>query len=100
MDTYELLRIKMDRIIKMLDNFEDMSEKDFSEFMNKIENISRLIPKEDNEKKNILAYTNYLNAMKFKKYGGIFKGKSIKGNEIIRKMDVEDMVWRINSLLY
>lgn len=100
MDTYELLKLKLDRVIKMIEKFDELSEEEFSEVMSKIENISKLIPEDNYEKKDIKAYVNHLNSMNFKRYGGIFKGKSIKGSQIITKSDVENVVWQINSLLY
>ncbi len=100
MELYELLRLRVDRVIKMLENFEDMSEEEFSIFLSKIENISNLFPNDCKENRYLKSYINYLSSLNYKKYGCIFKGKSIKGSEIISKKDANDLVWNMRSLIY
>ncbi len=100
METYDILKLKVERLVKMLDNFEEMNENEFAHFISKLENISELLPVNSLEKETLNSYLNHINTMKFKKYGYIFKGSSIKGSEIIGKNDAEELVWKIRSFLY
>lgn len=103
MEMYELAKLKIDRTIKMGERFEQMNEEEFKRFISILENAMMIMPVRQNnfmEKRELLAYVNYLNNMEFKRFGYVFKGFSRKGSVLLTKRDVENLVWRAHSLLF
>ncbi|MCD6576047.1 MAG: hypothetical protein J7K73_02725 [Nanoarchaeota archaeon] len=100
MEQYELAKVKVERIIKLSEKFEEMDEDDFRRFIYNLGNVLHIIPNNSREKQELEAYVDFLNDMDFKKYGFIFKGISKKGSVKITKKDIVDLVWRTRSLLF
>ncbi|MCD6547301.1 MAG: hypothetical protein J7K22_01965 [Nanoarchaeota archaeon] len=99
MENLEIAKIRIERAIKFSERFDEMSDKEFKWLINYIDNILKLLPN-SKDKLSIQAYVYKLKKMEFKKYGAIFKGISPYGGVIIRKKDLNNLVWWLNSLLY
>ncbi len=100
MDLDELAKIKVERVIKLSEKFEEMDEEEFKRFLALLENTLQIVPKNTREKKEMDAYVGFLSTMEFKKFGFIFKGFSKKGNVLLNKRDVENIVWNVHSFLF
>ncbi len=100
MDKRELAEVKMERLIKLSERFEEMNEEDFKRLIYYLGNVLKIIPNESREKQELESYVDFLNDMDFKKFGYIFKGISKKGNVKLTKRDVVELVWRTHSLLF
>lgn len=99
MDNYTLAKTKLERAIKMAENFEEMNESELrSLFLCLLRSIDAL-PKQNYEKDYIYSKINTLLNMEFKRYGGIFKVTNWKNSVILKKNDVENLVLDVNSLL-
>lgn len=96
----ELAKIKIERIIKLSERFEEMNEEEFERLLSILENTVKLIPTTKKDKLELLNYLEFLNTLKFKRYGFIFKGYSKKSSVIINKKDFENLVWGARSLLF
>ena len=99
-EDYELAKLRVERIIKLSETYEEMNEEDFKRFLHIMESVLTIIPKKSNEKEELEDYLGFITNMDFKKYGYIFKGVSNKGSVMIKKRDIENMVWLTHSFLY
>lgn len=99
-EDYELAKLKVERIIKLSETFEDMNEDDFKRFLTIVESVLSIVPKKSVEKEELGEYLGFINNMNFKKFGYVFKGVSNKGSVMLNKKDVEQMVWLTHSFLY
>ena len=100
MENLELAKMKIERAIKYIEQFEEMKDSEFNGFLEFVENTLRIIPCKSREKEELQAYVEYISTMDFEKCGYVFKGFSRKGNAIISKKDAENIVWTARSLLF
>ena len=99
-EDFELAKVKIDRVIRLSENFDNMNEDDFKRFLTILESVINIIPKNSKEKEELQEYLGFINRMEFKRYGYLFKGMSPKGSVAIRKNDINNMVWLAHSFLF
>ena len=100
MDLDELAKIKVERIIRLSERFEEMDNEEFKRFLALLENTLQLIPNNNMEKRELDAYIGFLNTLEFQKFGFVFKGFSKKGSALVNKRDVENIVWSVHAFLF
>jgi hypothetical protein len=100
MDNIELARVKLDRAIRMVEHFEDMNEGDLRAVILYLLRSLDALPRQSSEKLYWYSKLSALLNMELHKYGAIFKATSWKNSMILKRNDVEQMVWNVNSLIY
>ena len=100
MEQKELAQIKIERIIKLSDKFEEMDVGELKRLLNLLSSAIKIIPSNSKEKEELQAYVDFLMSMEFQRYGAIFKGISNKGNVILTKKEMDEIIWRAHSLLF
>jgi len=100
MESLELAKMKIERAIKYVEQFDKMEDAEFNRFIEFMENALKILPCEKREKDELQSYVEYISTMDFKKCGFVFKGFSRKGNVILTKKDAENIVWTARSLLF
>jgi hypothetical protein len=96
----ELAEIKIERAIKLSERFDEIDVGELKKIILLLNQALQLIPNKSREKDEIQAYLSLLSNMEFEKFGGIFKGFSRKGNIIISKKELDEIIWRAHSLLF
>lgn len=100
MDNIELAKIKLDRAIRLAENFEELSSEDLRTLLLCLLRTLDALPKQNNEKLYWYSRISSLLNMELQRYGAIFKAMNWKNSVILQKQDLENMIWNVNSLLY
>jgi len=99
MNDLEIAKTKIERAIKLVENFEELNEEGLSTIILFLKNALEIIPTTRPEKYQLYSYLNLLDDSKIRKYGTIFKAHSPKESFILKKADMEELAWTIHSLL-
>ena len=98
MNELEIAKTKVDRAIKLVENFEKLNEGEIKRIFLCLKNALEIMPTTQSEKYRLYSYLNILDEMELKKFGVIFKVTSPTESFIIKKTDMEELVWTVNSL--
>lgn len=100
MDDIELAKVRVDRAIKLVDNFENLSENDFKKVLWCLSSALELMPSRSREGAMLYYYLQQLTMLEVKRYGEIFKANGTKTGVLLKKNDLIELAWRVNSLFF
>jgi len=100
MDIENYAKNKIDRALRLSENFEEMDEPQLRSVFDHLIHALQIMPNNKQEKYEIYTGLRNLMNMKIERCGAIFKAYSWKESMRIDKNDLQKLIWTVNSLVY